>query len=239
MEEQRKAGMLLDDTAPIKLSVAPVKLEVKKEGAAAASIVQTFAADDEEELAAKKRKMPLVKLDFSALDSAEKMRERLDKMRESIPREKEPLFKARVRWDALNDVRGVYTLQRLAYKIRAERDRQEDRAANAPEDGGIPRRGGRGAADVCDRAPQGPEGSAEAARGSGAGAPCFGAPLLCTDWLRRCSWRRRWSSLSRSGGRSSSRAWPTARACTRAISLPMPTNPRRCVGAHVRCQLNR
>ncbi|EJD51004.1 hypothetical protein AURDEDRAFT_121442 [Auricularia subglabra TFB-10046 SS5] len=94
-EEQRKAGMLLDDTAPIKLTVATTKhadVDVKKEGAS--GLVQAFAADDDEEIV-KKRKMPLVKLDFSALDSEEKMRERLEKIRESIPRDKEPLFKAR------------------------------------------------------------------------------------------------------------------------------------------------
>ncbi|KAH7106325.1 hypothetical protein BKA62DRAFT_290852 [Auriculariales sp. MPI-PUGE-AT-0066] len=101
VEEQRKAGMLLDDTAPIKLSVAAPAAAAS---APAPSAVGTaFAADDDDDGIVKKRKMPLINLDFSALDSGEKMRERLDKMRESLPKQKDQLFKARVRWDGVND----------------------------------------------------------------------------------------------------------------------------------------
>jgi len=106
-EEQRKAGMLLDDTAPIKLTVkaeAPAVAKVDVVAPGASAVGAAFAADDEDDVV-KKRKMPLINLDFSSLDSNEKMRERLDKMRESLPRQKEPLFKARVRWDGVNDVR--------------------------------------------------------------------------------------------------------------------------------------
>lgn len=105
-EEQRKAGMLLDEGVPVKLNVSlqpshAQKTEQPSEskvGAAAA-----FAAQEEEEEGYKKRKVPLVKLDFS-LAEGEKAKERLLKIRENVPRDKEALFKAKVRWDGLTDV---------------------------------------------------------------------------------------------------------------------------------------
>ena len=47
--------------------------------------------------------MPLVKLDFSAAEG-EKAKERLQTIKESVPHDRETLFKAKVRWDGLNDV---------------------------------------------------------------------------------------------------------------------------------------
>ncbi|EEB99226.1 hypothetical protein MPER_01135 [Moniliophthora perniciosa FA553] len=62
-----------------------------------------FSQEEEEEDAIKKRKVPLVKLDFSVAETGEKARERLERIRESVPHDKESLFKAKVRWDGLSD----------------------------------------------------------------------------------------------------------------------------------------
>ena len=48
--------------------------------------------------------MPLVKLDFSSVEGGEKTNERLERIKASVPSDKETLFKAKVRWDALSDV---------------------------------------------------------------------------------------------------------------------------------------
>lgn len=99
-EEQRKAGMLLDDGAPVKLSVslAPTgqKEGMPKEKAA------VFGQEEEEEEAIRKRKVPLPKLDLA--EGGEKAKERLEKMRGEVPRDKETLFKSKVRWDGVVDV---------------------------------------------------------------------------------------------------------------------------------------
>ncbi|KAI5123087.1 hypothetical protein M0805_001443 [Coniferiporia weirii] len=102
-DEQRKAGMLLDDGAPVKLNVllqaaAPPKAELTAEAKSAAA---AFAQDEEEE-GFKKRKVPLVKLDFSVAEG-EKAKERLEKIRGSVPTDKDVLFKSKVRWDGLTD----------------------------------------------------------------------------------------------------------------------------------------
>ncbi|KAI5988335.1 hypothetical protein EDD15DRAFT_2289090 [Pisolithus albus] len=103
-EEQRKAGMLLDDGAPVKLHVslnpAPVKSEPSQKEAKAAVFGQE---EEEEEGGIKKRKAPLVKLDFSAAEG-EKAKERLETIKQSVPHDKETLFKAKVRWDGLTDM---------------------------------------------------------------------------------------------------------------------------------------
>lgn len=100
-EEQRKAGLLLDDGGLVKLNVslAPVPA---KEGSKEKAVLFTQEEDEEEEI--KKRKVPLVKLDFSVAESSEKMKERLERIKESVPHDTEPLFKAKVRWDGLSDV---------------------------------------------------------------------------------------------------------------------------------------
>jgi len=101
-EEQRKAGLLLDDGAPVRLNVslapAPTKDSNGKEK------VAVFVQDEEEEDALKKRKTPLVKLDFSVAESSEETQARLERIRGSVPRDSESLFKAKVRWDGLTDV---------------------------------------------------------------------------------------------------------------------------------------
>ena len=105
-DEQRKAGMLLDDGAPVRLNVS-LQAAVTASGQeaptkAAASAV--FASQEEEEEELKKRKAPLVKLDFSAVDG-EKAKEQLEKIRQSVAKEeKDVLFKSKVRWDGITDV---------------------------------------------------------------------------------------------------------------------------------------
>ncbi|KAF8551136.1 hypothetical protein OG21DRAFT_1418503 [Imleria badia] len=101
-EEQRKAGMLLDDGAPVKLNMSIAPLPAKTETAAKDGKAAVFGQEEEEEEDIKKRKVPLVKLDFSAAEG-EKAKERLQTIKESVPHDKETLFKAKVRWDGLND----------------------------------------------------------------------------------------------------------------------------------------
>ncbi|KAF8837753.1 hypothetical protein BDN67DRAFT_158680 [Paxillus ammoniavirescens] len=101
-EEQRKAGMLLDDGAPVKLSMSMATGPVKAEGAPKDAKAAVFGQEEEEEEDIKKRKVPLVKLDFSAAEG-DKAKERLQMIKESVPHDKETLFKAKVRWDGLND----------------------------------------------------------------------------------------------------------------------------------------
>jgi RNA-binding protein 25 len=101
-EEQRKAGLLLDDGAPVKLNVSLAPVPTKDSSGKEKATV--FTQEEEEEDAIKKRKVPLVKLDFSVAETGEKARERLERIRESVPHDKEALFKAKVRWDGLSDV---------------------------------------------------------------------------------------------------------------------------------------
>lgn len=104
-DEQRKAGMLLDDGAPVRLQVslsAPPPKESSTAPKEKAKAV-VFNHDEEEEEAVKARKIQLVKLDFSVAESSEKIQERLEKIRDSVPQDKDTLFAAKVRWDGMND----------------------------------------------------------------------------------------------------------------------------------------
>ena len=103
-EEQRKAGMLLDDGAPVKLNVSLNPAPMRAEPAAKDTKSAVFGQEEEEEESIKKRKAPLVKLDFGPAEG-EKAKERLEMIKRSVPHDKESLFKAKVRWDGLNDVR--------------------------------------------------------------------------------------------------------------------------------------
>lgn len=102
-EEQRKAGLLLDDGAPVKLNVS-IAVGSSKEPTAAKDKATVFGQEDEEDDGVKKRKAPLVKLDFSVAESGEQTKERLERIRTSVPTDKDTLFKAKVRWDGLSDV---------------------------------------------------------------------------------------------------------------------------------------
>ncbi|KAI0642936.1 hypothetical protein C8Q79DRAFT_916169 [Trametes meyenii] len=100
-EEQRKAGMLLDDGAPVKLGVS-LTAAAKKTDNVPKEKATVFGQEEEEEEAIKKRKVPLPKLDLA--ESGEKAKERLEKIRGEVPHDKETLFKSKVRWDGLSDV---------------------------------------------------------------------------------------------------------------------------------------
>ncbi|PCH40407.1 hypothetical protein WOLCODRAFT_136858 [Wolfiporia cocos MD-104 SS10] len=101
-EEQRKAGMLLDDGAPVKLNVLLTAAAAPKQEAVPKEKATVFEQEEEEEEDIRKRKAPLPKLDLA--EGGEKAKERLEKIKETVPRDKETLFKAKVRWDGLSDV---------------------------------------------------------------------------------------------------------------------------------------
>jgi RNA-binding protein 25 len=188
-EEQRKAGMLLDDGKVVRLNVSlqPTKDKDTKDkdgGETSASTPtgtaahtrtgtpshpsSTFTAskpagpvpskvvfsteDDEEEALTKKRKVPLVKLDFSVEESPDKTRERLERIRESTPKDREELFKGRVRWDGLSDVSNPPLPQLLLFMplsdstlttYLAANDRSQIRTPRQTVDEEVPRRYGR------------------------------------------------------------------------------------------------
>ena len=99
-EEQRKAGMLLDDGAPVRLNVSLAPAPTTKTEAATKEKTLVFGAEEEEGV--RKRKAPLVKLDLA--EGGEKAKERLEKIAASVPTERDALFKGKVRWDGLSDV---------------------------------------------------------------------------------------------------------------------------------------
>lgn len=101
VEEQRKAGLLLDDGAPVKLNVSIVPVPKDTSSKEKTTV---FGQEDEEDDGIKKRKAPLVKLDFSVAETGEQTKERLERIKLSVPSDKETLFKAKVRWDGLSDV---------------------------------------------------------------------------------------------------------------------------------------
>ncbi|KAI0917614.1 hypothetical protein AcW1_007220 [Taiwanofungus camphoratus] len=100
-EEQRKAGMLLDDGAPVKLNVSLAAATAPKSEAAAKEKATVFGQEEEEEEGVRKRKAPPPKLDLA--EGGEKARERLEKIKLTVPHDKETLFKGKVRWDGLSD----------------------------------------------------------------------------------------------------------------------------------------
>jgi len=100
-DEQRKAGMLLDDGAPVKLNVSLAAATAPKAEAGPKEKATVFGQEEEEEESIRKRKAPLPKLDLA--EGGEKAKERLEKIKTSVPRDKETLFKSKVRWDGLSD----------------------------------------------------------------------------------------------------------------------------------------
>ncbi|KAI0727909.1 hypothetical protein C8Q72DRAFT_780795 [Fomitopsis betulina] len=102
-EEQRKAGLLLEDGAPVKLNVTITAGGAPKQEAGSKEKATTvFGQEEEEEESLRKRKAPMPKLDLA--EGGEKAKERLQKIKESVPKDKETLFKAKVRWDGLSDL---------------------------------------------------------------------------------------------------------------------------------------
>lgn len=106
-EEQRRAGLLLDDGAPVRLNVSLGPLVAKADAAREKESGRegVFGAEEDEEEAGRKRKVPLVKLDFSAAEAGpEATRERLEGFKAGVPTQRDALFKAKVRWDGMTDV---------------------------------------------------------------------------------------------------------------------------------------
>ncbi|GJE92633.1 RNA-binding protein [Phanerochaete sordida] len=114
-EEQRKAGMLLEDGAPVKLSVSLAPAVPKAEGAPENKAADVFGADEEEEEGIRKRKVPLPTLDLA--ESGEKAKERLEQIRTSVPTDKETLFKSKVRWDGVTDTMIDRKLEPLVKRL--------------------------------------------------------------------------------------------------------------------------
>ncbi|KAI0298088.1 hypothetical protein B0F90DRAFT_825308 [Multifurca ochricompacta] len=119
-EEQRKAGMLLDDGAPVRLNVSLSTAAPKADAAPTkekAPAPGVFGAEEEEEEATRKRKVPLQLLDFSAAHDIEKAKERLEHIKASVPNERETLFKSKVRWDAVTEQMIDRKLEPLVKKL--------------------------------------------------------------------------------------------------------------------------
>lgn len=119
-EEQRKAGMLLDDGAPVRLNVSLAPAAPKADaggGKEKAPAPAVFGVEEEEEEATRKRKVPLQLLDFSAANDSEKAKERLEHIKASVPKERETLFKSKVRWDAVTEQLIDRKLEPLVKKL--------------------------------------------------------------------------------------------------------------------------
>jgi hypothetical protein len=115
-EEQKRAGLLVDDAAPIKLSVHGSKPNPTAGGAhgtAGAESRVVFGQEDEEETTVKKKRVPLVELDFVV--DGEKAKEKLETLRTQVTKDKDVLWKAKVRWEAISDV--SFAILNLNYKL--------------------------------------------------------------------------------------------------------------------------
>lgn len=217
-EEQRKAGMLLEDGAPVKLNVSLAPAAPKTESAAKEKTAVVFGQDEEEEEGIRKRKVPLPQLDLA--ESGEKAKERLEKIKTLVPSDKETLFKSKVRWDGVTDVSfpaNIFTLP--PPDMSSDHDRPQIGAVDQTPDGQIfGRTRGRRPRHVRNRTPEGSQRSPKADR----------RPRTCAHWshlllspmsnvyLHR-SWRKKpasWSSAC--GVKLSSRVWRTEKACTRS-----------------------
>ncbi|KAK4687335.1 RNA-binding protein 25, partial [Tremellales sp. Uapishka_1] len=109
-EKQRRAGLLFDDAAPVKLALqvqpeAKVKDEKPDVGKAKAGV--TFDADEDEDALAKKKRT-LVKLEYDGdgLTEAERLAKRnarLLEIREHVPRDKRSLWALPIEWAAIKE----------------------------------------------------------------------------------------------------------------------------------------
>lgn len=108
-EEQKKAGLLVDDTAPLKISVQVATFKpAEKKVEDAPKVV--FGHEEDEDTIIKKRRVPLIELDF-AMDK-EKAAEKLETIRTQVTRDKDTLWKAKVRWEAISDVSSKLVYRR-------------------------------------------------------------------------------------------------------------------------------
>ncbi|ELU45254.1 RNA recognition motif domain-containing protein [Rhizoctonia solani AG-1 IA] len=102
-EEQRKAGLLLDDGAPVRLAISAVEKKEKEEEEEKKAVVAkpalVFGQEEDEEIAGRRRRGNLVKLDFEAAER-ERVVERLHRARDSVPKVQDALWRAKVKWDS-------------------------------------------------------------------------------------------------------------------------------------------
>ena len=115
-QKQRKAGLLTEDAAPIKLAIGRALPEHKEEkpdiGPVKARPSIMLDGDDEEEDPANKKKRTLVKLEYDqgpGLTEAEKVATRNAKLldiRSQVPKEKKRLWAMSIEWAAMNEVSG-------------------------------------------------------------------------------------------------------------------------------------
>ena len=104
-EEQKKAGLLVDDAAPIRLNVALATKPAQVAAAAQSTPAKprvVFGQEEEDEIVVKKKRMPMVELDLFV--DGEKAKEKLESIRKQVPKEKDALWKAKIRWEAVSDV---------------------------------------------------------------------------------------------------------------------------------------
>ncbi|CAE6451362.1 unnamed protein product [Rhizoctonia solani] len=103
-EEQRKAGLLLDDGAPVRLAISAFERKEKEDEEEKKVVVAkpVFGQEEEEETAGRRRRGNLVKLDFEAAER-ERIVERLHRARDSVPKSQDALWRVKVKWDALGE----------------------------------------------------------------------------------------------------------------------------------------
>lgn len=106
-EEAKRAGLLVEDGAPIRLNVKAHK----QEGQAALGNQKgmVFGQEDEEEVVVTRRRAPLVELDLVV--DGEKAKEKLEGIRKQVTRDKDSLWKAKIRWEAISDVRNFTIIE--------------------------------------------------------------------------------------------------------------------------------
>lgn len=105
-EEQKRAGLLVNDAAPVVVKLHGAKLiPVGGAHGAAGPTTDTrvdFGQEEEEEMTVKKKRAPLVELDF--IVDGEKAQEKLEMLRKQVTKDKDVLWKAKIRWEAISDV---------------------------------------------------------------------------------------------------------------------------------------
>jgi RNA-binding protein 25 len=107
-EEQKRAGLLVDDAAPIRFNVKTKQDPASGQLPLGSQKGVIFGQEDEEEMVIKKKRVPLVELDFVV--DGEKAKEKLEGIRKQVTRDRESLWKAKIRWEAISDVGCVKSI---------------------------------------------------------------------------------------------------------------------------------
>jgi hypothetical protein len=119
-QEQKKAGLLTEDAAPIRLNIAAAAVPVVTKKVEEAETVKpkpkiAFEGDEDEENEANKKKRTLVKLEYGGdgLTDAEKIAKRNAKLLEikgEIPKDRRRLWATNIEWAAISEVRPMAVL---------------------------------------------------------------------------------------------------------------------------------